>query len=239
MRETDPFAAGSCGRFRATVALSDAIAKRSSGARFTVMSFSDQAKVLIHSVDAKTLGQNLSAAEACISRGQTNYQAALNGASAELGKIKSERVGLYLISDRLPDVFCQKDPEALGLAAADELHAQFPKLLMSAIYVGVPAGNSDPESYLKEIVGPHGSVLLVNQASDLATAIVTIDQPVGLTAADLSLMVTWPTGPVLTVKVKTLTPAPGKPGQWDFASEPFDLSGRVGNPPLVVEWSIP
>lgn len=224
MRESDPETGGTCGRFRAA----EALAERLSAAGHPdvrILTFADRAKP--GDLDTTTL---------CAASGQTNYAAALDAAREVLKGLDGDRRGLYLISDGLPDVFSQKDPLASGVEALQRLTEAVPELRFNALYFGKVKDGQDPRAYLERLVGDLGEVRIVDQATELAQAIVQVAPPASLSKATFRLDVTWDGGPKLTVSVESLDPVPNQSGRVAFVTEPVDLSARSGDAPLKVSW---
>lgn len=224
MRESDPEAGGGCGRLRAAQALADKL-KAAGNADVRVQTFADRAKA-----------GTLDAASLCAASGQTNYAAALDAAEEVLRSMGGERRGLYLISDGLPDVFSQRDPMAAGLEAARRLEAAVPELKFNALYFGKVKDGQDPKAYLERLVADLGEVRVVDQAAELAEAIVQVAAPAALDRATFRLDVTWDGGPKLTAKAESLTPVAGRPGRVEFVTEAVDLSARTGGETLKISW---
>ncbi len=224
MRDSDPVKQGTCGRLRAANALTEKL-RAARGATIVVMTFADRAK-----------SGTLDAVSLCAAQGQTNYASALDSAEDTLVAATGGRHGIYLISDGLPDVFGQRDPMGAGLEAADKLKDAVPGVKVNALYFGKAKDGQDPNVYLEKLVGASGEVRIVDEAGELAEAIIQVEAPAGLSLATFRLDVTWAGGPELTAKASSLEPVTDRPGYLTFVTEPIDLGARSGNETLKVKW---
>lgn len=249
-----PIAGGGCGRLSAGQAIVSKLKAAGPNATKNVqlglLAFGSDAMPVVNPAPLATFESSLTSKSFCSSEGgATNYEAAMAAAETMLASRAGAKI-IYFISDGLPTVAGTGDPFGAssmgtkeiyqaGRTAAASLRQRVSDLTFNAIFLGGSSTSSspsldpdtvDPNQYLADIAGSPDHVRVVDSAQDLAAEIKTFEDP-GVVALDSASALGTLAAPSFTdrsVKLAQLTPATGRPGVWQFSTEPFTLFGPDG-----------
>jgi hypothetical protein len=207
-----------------------------------ILPFGAAAEPLVAPQPLAAFKTQLTAATICRSdSGDTTYDAAFQGATEALKTVEGAKV-VYFVSDGLPTssgtgiltgIGTLGGLQAIydaGKKAAEGLRA-LPDLTLNTIFLGSTTGigtaGVDPQTYLEEITGDKDHVKVVQNAQDLAAAIVKFEtpDPVTLEKDAASGIVDAGSLGKETIKLASLEADPDREGVWTFVTEPFALFG--------------